>query len=151
MPPERRLRVVLDANVLVSGFIGHPQSAAFRIVAHLRKGDFQLLVSTPIIGEYRDVLTRPRIVTRRRVPGYSASEILGVIVATSEWHDLPQSVFPGLRDLADAPYLLTAVAGQADYLVSGDNHLLDFATDERVRPLNIVTTRAFLEILEPAP
>jgi len=60
-------------------------------------------------------------------------------------------VFAGMRDLADAPYLMTAVAGQADYLVSGDNHLLDFAIDERVRPLKSVTTRAFLERLETAP
>ena len=56
-----------------------------------------------------------------------------------------------MRDLADAPYLMTAVAGQADYLVSGDNHLLDFAIDERVRPLKSVSTRAFLERLETAP
>jgi len=47
-------------------------------------------MSTPINGESRDVLTRPWIVSRRRVPDYPASEIIDLIVATSEWQELPQ-------------------------------------------------------------
>lgn len=94
------------------------------------------------------MLARPRIVARRRVPGPSFSEILDLIVEGSELIELPKSVFPGLRDLDDAPYLLTAIAGRADYLVSGDNHLLDLADDEPVRPLNIITTRVFVDTLE---
>jgi hypothetical protein len=49
-------------------------------------------------------------------------------------------------DPADDIYIAAAAEGLADYIVSGDRHLLDLGEHEGIR---IVTPREFLDLLEP--
>jgi predicted nucleic acid-binding protein len=49
-------------------------------------------------------------------------------------------------DPADDIYIAAANDGLAEYIVSGDRHLLDLVEHEGIR---IVTPRAFLSLLEP--
>ena len=54
----------------------------------------------------------------------------------------------GVRDRDDRWVLATAVSGEADVLVTGDEDLLDVASEA---PLPILTPRAFWDLLrEPA-
>ncbi|MGH2615596.1 MAG: PIN domain-containing protein [Thermomicrobiales bacterium] len=52
-----------------------------------------------------------------------------------------------LRDPNDEQILAAALGGDADYLVTGDNDLLDRQGDPRLSTLKIVTAAQFLAVL----
>jgi predicted nucleic acid-binding protein len=52
------MRIVLDANVIVSGFLS-PYEAPGQLVQCVAVGEICLLVDARILAEYREVLLRP--------------------------------------------------------------------------------------------
>ncbi len=48
-------------------------------------------------------------------------------------------------DTSDNKFLETAITGKTDYIVSGDQHLLDL---KEYRSIPIINARAFIDILE---
>lgn len=136
---------VLDTNVLVSGLIS-PHGAPARIMAAWREEKIELVVSDPILQELGEVLNREKI---RRY--YQSVD-----------RDLPVKLLTGLRrfarlvsgqikvdlieaDPADNMFLSAALEARADFLVTGDHHLLQLQTYEGI---SIVSPVEFLAILE---
>lgn len=134
------MRVVLDANVLVSAVIstaGPPRE----IVSAWVDERFELIASPALIDELRDVLARPRF--RRWVSIATATEFVDGLAEDAVVVDDPAAQ-PGLTADPDDDYLIAlARAAHADYLVSGDRHLLDLA--DPVPPM--LTPRQFLDLL----
>lgn len=134
------MRVVLDANVLVSAVIsaaGPPRE----IVGAWVDGRFELVASPALLEEVSDVLARPRF--RRWVSTTTAAEFIAGIAEDALLVDDPPAQ-PGLSPDPDDDYLITlARAANADYLVSGDRHLLDLADPEPP----VLTPRQFLDAL----
>lgn len=134
------MRVVLDANVLVSAVIstaGPPRE----IVGAWVDGRFELLASPALLEELRDVLDRPSF--RRWVSAATAAEFIVGIGEDAVLVDDPPAQ-QGLTADPDDNYLITlARAAGADYLVSGDRHLLDVA--DRDPP--VLTPRQFLDLI----
>lgn len=138
------LRVVLDANVVVSGWIQALGPSA-RILDEATAGRLRVVLSPAIVADYRRSLGYAKVRRRISVP----PDVVGV------WIDalvLLSDVVPGERrgavvpaDPDDEKYLDAAVEGRVSFVVSGDRHLLDVGTHEGVR---ILAPRAFLEILE---
>jgi putative PIN family toxin of toxin-antitoxin system len=118
------MRVVLDTNVLVSRFLV-PNGKSAHIIHYWETGFFQLLVSKPIREECRGVLNRGRI---RRRYSYTDEELdryvtsLGVQAVTVEPGIKLQVVY---ADPDDNAIVECAVAGSADFIISGDAHLQD--------------------------
>lgn len=122
-------RVVLDSNVIISGFLfgGHP--------AHLLEcalaGRIRCFTSLPILDEVREVLQRPKF-------GLSPDQALTFI---EELHELCDIVTPKRRvravvaDPDDNAVLECALAANATLVVSGDSHLLDLKQWRHVRIL----------------
>jgi putative PIN family toxin of toxin-antitoxin system len=113
------LRVVLDANVLVSG-LAYPSSIPGHIVGTWRQGGLVVVLSRYILDEMVRVLPRlPRI-------ALNSAEIRDL---TDSFLFLADNVEPDpeqdatLRDLADQPVLGTLRASGADYLITGDKDL----------------------------
>jgi len=117
------LRVVLDTNVLVSGF-AYPGSVPGRIVAAWRQGGLEVVLSRYILDEFIRVLPRlPRVhMTPAEIRDLADSFMF--IADVVEPEGVPDA---NLRDQADQPVLLTLVASKADYLVTGDKDLLALA------------------------
>jgi uncharacterized protein len=118
-----RLRVVLDTNVLVSGF-AYPGSVPGHIVTLWRQGALDVVLSRYILDEMAQVL--PRI---RRVR-LTANEIRDLVDSLAFLADIvePQDhTEPKLRDKADRAVLGTLLAANADYLITGDKDLLALA------------------------
>jgi uncharacterized protein len=134
------VRVVLDANVLVSALIsttGPPRE----IVAAWVDGRFELVASRALLHELRDVLARPRF--RRWVSSAVAAEFVDGLTDDAVIVEDPPAR-PGLTpDPGDDYLVLLARAAHADYLVSGDRHLLDLADPEPP----VLTPREFVELL----
>src|SRR5260370_40763904 len=52
-------RVLVDTNVLVAGLRSR-RGVAFRLLAEIGKGRFEIALSVPLVLEYEDVLLRPQ-------------------------------------------------------------------------------------------
>ncbi len=117
------LRVMLDTNVLVSG-LAYPGSVPGRIVAAWREGGLDVVLSRYTLDEMARVLPRLSRVA------LSAAEIRDL---ADSFMFLVDVVEPSaaqdeqLRDPNDQPVLATLVAGDADYLITGDQDFLALA------------------------
>lgn len=128
------LRVVLDTNVLVSG-LAYPGSVPGRIVAAWREGGLDVVLSRYILDELVRVL--PRLARVQMTPAEirDLADSLMFMADVVEPEGVPDA---DLRDPADQAVLLTLVASEADYLITGDKDLLALAG-----PYPIVTPADF--------
>jgi uncharacterized protein len=137
-------RAVLDSSVLVSAFL-KPGSLPATLLARAREGAFSLVLSSYVVQETAAVLARPKLWTSR---GYTSEEVARYcrdLLAVAELVGELPDVDAVPDDPKDNPVVATAVAGQADYLVTGDRaHLLPLGEYQGVRMLS---PRAFLELL----
>ena len=131
------MRVVLDTNVLVSAIVfgGAPRQILESGIA----GSIRLCVSESLIRELQAVLRRAKF-------GFTAQMVQTVVselTAVSDWvvpekhHDLIAA------DPADNEVLDCAVAAEADYIVTGDSHLLRLG---KCGEVGIVTPEAFIRV-----
>ena len=74
-------------------------------------------------------------------------EALRILRDGFPWIEPPPLPIPVCRDVDDDWILATAVAAQAEYLITGDNDLLTLKTHAGV---SIVTPREFLRLLGEA-
>ena len=130
------VRVVFDTNVYISAFI-YPEGLPFRIWQQAVKGWFILLVSPPIMRETAKVLRRFQ---------WQEDEIIRHLKLVAK---VAQIVAPMIavhavsEDETDNRILECAVAGEADLVVSGDQHLRRLKSFEGisiVRPVDFHRT-----------
>ena len=138
------IKVVFDTNIIVSGLIANA-GAPYQALEAWRRRDVVLLVSDAIIEEVVDVLARPFFRDKRQI---SRSDIARVKHAL-KMDAIVVSPNTRLEVVGDDPddnrIVECALDGGADYIVSGDHHLLEL---KRFRGIQIVTAREFLTILE---
>lgn len=136
------MRVVLDTVILVRSLINPYGRWGQVVFAHADA--YLLVVSPPILAEYLEVLQRPELTRKyRSVATRDPHAILDLLTSAEvvELADVP----PVSRDPKDDPFLATAQAGNADYLVSEDRDLLDLGAYEST---SIIAAAVFLELLE---
>jgi hypothetical protein len=139
------LRAVLDANVLVSALI-RPQGPPGQIMLRLLEDRaFALVTSHAILAEVRRALDYPRV--RKHL--VASDEELDLWVASLGLIAEPVEGSLRLRAVAKDPEddkcIAAASEGSAQFVVTGDAHLLALEAYEGIR---IVTPRAFLTFLE---
>ena len=138
------MRIVLDTNILVSALISG-EGTPGQVLAKLRRERITLVTSRFQIDELRDVLAleklKPHIRPEEADDLLFHLEAVAMVVA-----ELP--VVNLSPDPRDNPILATALAGQADMLVSGDKG--DMLALRRVEGIPIVTAREALERLRGA-
>lgn len=135
------MRVVLDSNVLVSALVGH--SLPRRLLFQLLKGHV-ILSSIQMLAELEEVLLRKKFeLTRGQIEEYLKLVINGT-------HLINVTVCPEvvLEDPDDDIILATASEGDADYIVTGDKHLLRL---EKYQMTKIVTVKEMLELVNYPP
>ena len=109
-------RVVVDTNVLV-GSAYNPRSASRRIVDACLEGRLKLIVSPAIRGEYREIL--PRAIRKRR-----EAERLDTLIAEAAIVEPAEQPRVVREDPEDDKFVAAAVAGNADAIITNDEHLL---------------------------
>lgn len=127
------MRVVLDANVLVSAAIS--EGPSHRIVqAWLQGQAFEVVICDQLLGEVRSVLTeRSRF---RKWISLEAAELYVTTLTTVANVQPDPAPGPALTRDPDDDYVIhLARAHDADYIVSGDADLLEWnEQDPRVVP-----------------
>ena len=136
------IRAVVDTNVLVSSVISE-HGVPRQIVQAWHQQQFTLLTSALLIAEVVRVLHYPRIQETYRL---SEEDILLVRDALLNDAKVMEGTYQVTRsrDPEDNMFLACALEGRADYLVSGDPHLLEIKYYHGVQ---IVTPHQFLDIL----
>lgn len=138
---------VLDANVFVSAVLS-PGGIPAVILRAWRDERFHLVMSPAILDEIDRVLRYLKIRSRHRWREQQLRLFLEDLAhfAILTPGELTLSVI--VEDHSDNRYLECAIEGGADYLVSGDEHLLRLAA---YRKTSILNPRAFLDVLKHTP
>lgn len=119
------MKFVIDTNVILSALYSR-KGASHRLLNWLFRHPQRLnIVSTPLVIEFEDVLTRPEHM--QRYPLLSKQDIGLFIddICSVSWH---QSIYylwrPYLPDPKDDMVLETAFNGRADYIIT--HNIRDF-------------------------
>ncbi len=113
-------RVVVDTNVLISAAL-RPTGPPRAILDALRARDGILLFSDETFDELRARILLPKF--DRYVRPDARAVFLAQLEAVSAWVSIVGATL-GCRDPNDDKFLETALQGQADSLVTGDEDLL---------------------------
>jgi len=139
------VRALLDANVVISALI-RPEGPPGRVLVHLlRDSAFDLVASPATLDELRRSLRYPKVRKHLRLPLHEIDLWVDALGALAVFVRGEVSRPIVAADPADDIYLAAATDGLADYVVSGDRHLLDIRVHEGIP---VVTPRAFLDLLE---
>jgi putative PIN family toxin of toxin-antitoxin system len=117
--------IVVDTNILVSSVLSAVGFSA-RVLDLWRQRQLQIVISAALYMELVDVLERERIARRYRLWPERKTLLLDGLFADAHWvTPLPETQLPvHCRDSKDDRFLACALAGDCDYLVSGDQDLL---------------------------
>ncbi len=124
------MRIIIDTNVVVSGLISS-KGAPRRILDAWESGSFTLIYSVPIVKEIQGVLNRSWLQRRMAHVPNLIPDLLKTIIRKGELIDVGDRTFEPhstLRDPFDEKFLVCALLGHADYLVTGDKDLLVLET-----------------------
>ena len=139
----RKIRAVIDTNVLVSGIIS-PKGAPRKILAQARKESFKVITSISINREILNVLHRDYIYIKYNLTEEIIDDISTFLYEGTILTEDRYVVSKVKKDPEDNKFIACALEGEADYIVSGDEHLLGL---KYYRDIQIVDARSFLEVL----
>ena len=132
-----KTKVLLDSNIFISslGWKGKPR-VIFEKCLH---GELELVTSADQLDELMRVMDYPKF----KFTEEQKQTMLGIITAIATVVEIPKKLEVIEEDPDDDIILETAVVGNADYVVSGDPHLLGLGEFGKIK---IVTANEFLGI-----
>ena len=130
------MKIVLDANIFVSSFFwgGNPKIIVERVIS----GIDELFITKEILDEIEDVMRRPVFHADNDRINYFINSIeeIGNKITPQK------SVINGSRDSTDNKYIECGITVNADYIISGDIHLLEL---KKYKSIKIVTAKEYLD------
>lgn len=138
------MRAVIDTNVLISGFISRESYPAKLVDGWVEKR-FEPVVSEEIIREYREVFARDRFSALG-----SVEERLKLLDTLLSFEHVvlvsPQERICMVKDdPGDDVFLECAAAGECEFIISGDQHLLKL---KQYKNIKVITAKEFIELLK---
>jgi uncharacterized protein len=136
-------RVVLDTNCIVSALLFSKQKMAW-LRHSWQTAHIVPLASKATVSELIRVLAYPKFQLSKPEQALLLADFLPY-AETVAIDKIPEGL-PIIRDVADQMFLILAVVGQADVLVSGDADILDIKTHFNTPP--ILTLAEFKDSLK---
>ncbi len=138
---KRELKVVLDTNVWVSALFwgGKPAS----IIQAAEDGKVRIFISEGIGAEIGEVLAYPKLEKIYR-PELRREDLVEQVLKNARFVKAPSKVHVVGEHPADNKFLDCALAANADYVVSGDKHLLKVVSYKKTK---ILTVSDFLKLI----
>jgi putative PIN family toxin of toxin-antitoxin system len=124
------VRAVVDTNILVSALIkrGKPRKLVLKLLE-----EHTVILSRQMLAELADVLTRNKFAIKTS----QVDRFLAILVRKSKIVTL-SSRFKVISEDPDYDVVLnTAYAGKAEYIVTGDRHLLALKEFKRTKILKV--------------
>jgi putative PIN family toxin of toxin-antitoxin system len=139
------LRVVLDTNIIVSSVISK-KGAPFLLIHTWHESRFVLITSESIIKEAQRVLSMPKVKDTFHLTDTQITRFVETLQKDSILVPGKASTQGTISDdPSDEMFLAAALDAKADFIISGDKHLLNL---QIFQDIPIVTPRAFLNYLE---
>ena len=137
------MRVVLDTNIWLSGIFW--QGNPYKIIKLGEQRKIEILITKEILEEIIHVLNREekfqKFIEDRKL---SIENLIRTILSIANLIETKSKIIFIKEDPDDDKFLEAAVDGKAEYIISGDRHLLDLTQFDKIR---IVKAREFLESL----
>jgi len=136
------VKIVIDANLFASALM-KPLSNPGKIMELIRDSEIELVLSPPIILEVKRILLYPKIrkyhrKNRRGIDAFFEDILIFAwIVEGATKLDVIK------EDPSDNKYLSCAIEGEADFIISGDQHLLGL---KKFDGIEIVNPKEFLDL-----
>lgn len=123
-------KVVLDTNILISalGWKGKPKLVFDRIL----NGEIELIISNKQLEEIIKVLDYPKFGFNEE----QKSSFINILLEISTLIKIDKIIDVIKEDSDDNVIITSAVIGNVDYIISGDEHLLNLKEFKRVKILN---------------
>ena len=134
------MKTVLDTNVLISSVIS--TGVPHEIVVKGFSSEYQIVISIATLTEFRDTLLK--YPEKFQMDEGDVQQEVEMIRYFAEFVDPDEEITAVEDDPDDDKFLEAAVAGNVNYIVSGDRHLLDL---DSFHGIEIVEPRAFYERL----
>lgn len=131
------MRVVVDTNVMVSAYLG---GALKTLIIAWKSGKFTLVLSDAIAEEYREVLKRPKF----KIEHHELNDFFALLLDGAEFVIPLETVDIITDDPSDNKFIEAAISGEAELIISGDNHLLELKS---FRNISIISAREFITLL----
>ncbi len=120
---SRAVRLVLDTNTALSGLLW--QGTPGKLIDLAKRQEVALYSSTPLLAELLGVMVRTKFAAALAARGLQVQTLFEGYAALVHLV-VPAQINPTIaRDPTDDAVLACALASQADYIISGDAHLLD--------------------------
>ena len=138
------LKVVIDTNVFVSATITEKGKTS-QILKAWREKKLEVIISPEILKEIGQIIFKSKI---KKISFWTDKEryqfikdLAKICIFTSGSLKLKKAI----KHAPDRKFLVAAVEGKADYIVSGYRHLRDLKIYEGIK---IASVAEFLQILE---
>ena len=136
----KKVKVVFDTNVWISIFMNKRLKNEFLLV----KDALSVYISKDIGLEVSKVLQYPRIAELLRKIGVRERDVMRIIAVSSRLVEPKVELQIVDEDVADNKILECALAAGADFIVSGDGHLLRLG---KFRKTRILSPREFFDYI----
>jgi len=134
------IKIVLDTNTLISA-IGWKEGKPRKVFEGCLSGKYRLIESTDLIKEFLKVMKRPKFdfISEEEVQTFVLN-----LLQISELIESKTKIDAVKSDPTDNIVLECAFEAKADYIISGDEHLLKLKEFEGI---TILTAAEFLNLM----
>ncbi|MFM7580960.1 MAG: putative toxin-antitoxin system toxin component, PIN family [Microcystaceae cyanobacterium] len=134
------MKVVIDTNIIISAILKNriPEKVILFVA---EQDDFQWLVSSEILTEYKTVICRPKF----KLPSDIIEKWLMVFDLRTMCINIDVNI-DFSRDQKDAKFLACAIAGSANFLITGDK---DFTEAQKILDTIIISVSEFNRLIIP--
>ena len=132
------MKILIDTSVIVSAALRDrdPEAVVLFVAA---QPDWEWIVSTDILAEYRKVLSRPKfdLPDQVRQRWFNLFDTLTTLVEVDTSIDFP-------RNQKDAKFLACALAVNAEFFITGDR---DFSEAQKIVRTTILAVSLFKKLI----
>lgn len=128
------MRVVADTNTVVSGTLWHGNPR--RILDAARDDLIELFTSKALLAELQNVLGRGKFAERLLLSNHTAYEVVRNYAYLATVIHVEETERVVIRDPDDDAVIACAKASHYDFIVSGDNDLLELGEYQGIRILD---------------
>lgn len=125
------VRIVLDTNVVLSALLW--RGTPYQVFEAIQKSNsIEIYTSDILLEELKEVLLRPFSAKRLALIGRTVEHILTNYIETVDLVTPIATPRVIMNDTDDDHVIAAAVAARADFIVSGDRHLLSLGTHQGI-------------------
>ncbi len=136
------MKINLETNILIAATFWNGDSE--RIIQKIEKKEIELILSKEIIEEFSNVLEYEEIQEKIKKKKLEMKRTVEKIISLSTIVEPTEKLFIVKDDHDDNKILECAKAGNVNYLISNDKHLLNIKQFEEIK---IITPQEFLALL----